>query len=416
MPCKGYPYANSHNPRGNKHQKQKFEMYLAYLTNKIYLPLQARSERPARQSMTHHISVSELMNLQHRIPLVDVRTPAEFIQGHIPGAFNLPLFSNEERVQVGTTYKQVGRQAAILLGFDLTGAKWAGFIRQALQISPQQKVAVHCWRGGMRSGAMAWALSLYGFEVWLIDGGYKSYRRWVLQQFEVPYQLRVIGGMTGSGKTRILHQLRSLGEQVIDLEDLAQHQGSSYGTLNKLVQPSQEQFENDLAGQLHRVDSHRHTWVEDESKSIGKRLIPGPFWQQMQHACLIDLQVPVEQRIQSLVQEYGCLDKAFLVECTDRIRKRLGPESTKYAIAAIQEGRMDEFIRRVLVYYDKAYRLGLTGRMASSIFTIKMESTEALLNAGQIVDYIQSTPSAVNTTNNNSAAGNNAADATNDIR
>jgi tRNA 2-selenouridine synthase len=342
--------------------------------------------------MIYRITIQDLMKMPDRIPFADVRTPAEFMQGHIPGAFNLPLFSNEERVQVGTTYKQVSREAAILLGFDLAGPKWSGFIRQAFETAPQKKIAVHCWRGGMRSGAMAWALDLYGFDVHLLEGGYKNYRRWVLGQFEELYTLCVVGGMTGSGKTRILQQLRLLGEQVVDLEEIAQHQGSSYGTLNRLIQPSQEQFENKLADELRQMDRSRRIWVEDESLTIGKRLIPKPFWKQMQEALLFDLQVPVDQRIRSLVLEYGSLDKDFLVECTDRIRKRLGTEQTKYAIAAIQEGRMDEFIRLVLVYYDKTYRAGLNVRDATRVFRLLIEEADPVLNAAQILDFVRALP------------------------
>lgn len=313
------------------------------------------------------------MCLQMPVPLADVRTPAEFAQGHIPGAFNLPLFSNEERVTVGTTYKQVGREAAILLGFDLTGPKWSGFIRQALEAAPQKKIAVHCWRGGMRSGAMAWALDLYGFEVYLIQGGYKQYRRWVLEQFEAIYTLVVLGGMTGSGKTRILHALQTLGEQVVDLEELAQHQGSSYGSLNKLVQPTQEQFESTLAGQLHRFDRQRTIWIEDESSTIGKCLIPRPLWNQMTDAFLVDLQVDAAQRVRALAREYGELDRNFLIAGTERIRKRLGHDHAKHAIIAIQEGRLEDFIREVITYYDKTYRTSLARRDAGRVLTLALE-------------------------------------------
>jgi tRNA 2-selenouridine synthase len=335
--------------------------------------------------MIHSIAIHDLVKLSASISIADVRTPAEFTRGHIPGASNLPLFSNEERVQVGTTYKQVSREAAILLGFDLTGNKWSGFIRQALEIAPQKKLAVHCWRGGMRSGAMAWALNLYGFEVYLLTGGYKMYRRWVLQQFETPYKLWSIGGMTGSGKTRILQQLGSMGQQVIDLEDLARHQGSAYGSLNKLVQPTQEQFENNLSHQLTQLDRDRKIWVEDESLSIGKCNIPRPLWDQMQAADLFELQSPLEQRIQALVQEYGSLDKTFLSECTDRIRKRLGSEQTKNALTAIQEGRMEDFIRIVLVYYDKTYRKGLNSRKAGRIFPVDIRTDDPMSNARQML-------------------------------
>jgi len=335
--------------------------------------------------MIREITIDDLIKMGASTPVADVRTPAEFTRGHIPGASNLPLFSNEERVQVGTTYKQVSREAAILLGFDLTGGKWSGFIRHALEIAPHKKITVHCWRGGMRSGAMAWALNLYGFEVYVLKGGYKHYRKWVLRQFGAAYDLWVIGGMTGSGKTRILQQLGSMGQQVIDLEDLARHQGSAYGSLNKLVQPTQEQFENNLSHQLDQLDHEKKIWVEDESISIGRCNIPRPFWDQMQAADLFDLQVPTEQRIRALVREYGSLDKTFLSECTERIRKRLGPEQTKNALTAIREHRMEDFIRIVLVYYDKTYRTGMNSRKAGRIFPVDIRADDPAANAGQIL-------------------------------
>jgi tRNA 2-selenouridine synthase len=338
--------------------------------------------------MIHTIKINEFIALPAPIPLVDVRTPAEFEQGHVPGASNLPLFSNEERVSIGTTYKQVGKEAAILLGFDLTGPKWSGFIQQALRVAPQKKIAVHCWRGGMRSGAMAWALNLYGFDVYLIEGGYKQFRNWVLSQFEATYELLILGGMTGAGKTKILQALHSQGEQIIDLENLAQHQGSSYGSMNKLVQPTQEQFENDLAVGLHTLDRQRVIWVEDESSSIGKRMIPRPLWKQMEAAALVDLQVSATRRIESLVREYGTLDKDFLIACTERIRKRLGLDQTKLAITAIREDRMVDFIRLVIVYYDKTYRTSLARRNATRIRHVMIEHADAFESARIILQTI----------------------------
>lgn len=337
--------------------------------------------------MIQQISIADFFTLFTHVPVADVRTPAEFIHGHIPDALNLPLFSNEERVQVGTTYKQVGKEAAILLGFDLTGNKWSGFIRQALAMAPDKKIAVHCWRGGMRSGAMAWALDLYGFEVYLIQGGYKNYRRWVQQQFGRSYQLRILGGMTGSGKTALLQQLRSMGEQIIDLEDLAQHQGSAYGSLNRLIQPTQEQFENNLAKQLSTLSSRKLTWIEDESISIGKRFIPKPLWDQMQQAVLLDLKIAHQQRLQNLLAEYGSLDKEFLIASTDRIRKRLGPEQTKHAIAAIREDRMEEFIRLLLVYYDKTYRNGIAKRQSDLIFPVSLDGEDIEQHAAHLLQF-----------------------------
>jgi tRNA 2-selenouridine synthase len=337
--------------------------------------------------MIKSLSITDFVKLDAAIPVADVRTPAEFAKGHIAGAYNIPLFSDDERVQVGKTYKQESREQAILLGFDLTGAKWSGFIKQALEIAPGKKIALHCWRGGMRSGAMAWALNLYGFDVYLLEGGYKKYRRWVQDQFDQKYNLLILGGMTGSGKTQILHQLKELGEQVIDLEDIAQHQGSSYGTMNKLVQPSQEQFENDLATQLYNAGNEKLIWLEDESITIGKRFIPNALWLQMREAHLINVKIPVKKRVEFLVSEYGQLDKEFLKECTQRIWKRLGPEQTKNAILAIDEGRMDDFISLVLVYYDKTYRTGLSKRSAGIVHELDCKDTDAAMNAAQILEF-----------------------------
>ncbi|TDE13303.1 MULTISPECIES: tRNA 2-selenouridine(34) synthase MnmH [Dyadobacter] len=340
--------------------------------------------------MIENITIDEFLDLTGVIALVDLRTPAEFAHGHIPGAFNIPLFSNEERVLVGTTYKQVGREQAILLGFDLTGPKWSDFIRQALVIAPGKKIAVHCWRGGMRSGTMAWALNLYGFKVYLIEGGYKSYRRWAHRLFAKRRLVRILGGMTGSGKTKLLHELRKMGEQVIDLEDLARHQGSSYGTMNSMIQPSQEQFENNLAEQLNDLNLSRPTWIEDENLNIGKLSIPRPFWEQMKNATLINLEIAPDQRVRELVVDYGELDKDFLVICTERIRKRLGPVQTTQAVAAIRENRMADFIRLVLVYYDKTYRSSLQKRDVNRLFTLELAGEDKSENAKRILNFASS--------------------------
>jgi tRNA 2-selenouridine synthase len=329
----------------------------------------------------HRISIEDFQKRTDPLPIVDVRAPAEFAHGHIPGAHNIPLFSDEERARVGTTYKQQGSEAAILLGFDLTGSKWSGFIRQALELAPQKKLMLHCWRGGMRSSAMAWALDLYGFEIYLLQGGYKNYRRWALRQWERPYIFWVIGGNTGSGKTEILHQLKARGEQIVDLEALAQHQGSTYGSLNRLIQPTQEQFENDLAQTLAQIDCERPAWIEDESQNLGRCLLPKTFWLQIKKAFHFDLQMPLEQRITALLKEYGSLDKDFLIACTERIKKRLGPEQTKNAIIAIREDRMADFIRHVLVYYDKTYRRGLADLDPACIASVFVATHDAEENA-----------------------------------
>lgn len=306
--------------------------------------------------MIHPITIEKILEPSvAKLPILDIRSPKEYARGHIPGALSLPLFTDDERAVVGTTYHQAGRQAAILQGFDITGPKWAGFIKSALEYAPGQKVVLHCWRGGMRSEAMAWALNLYGFEVYVIKGGYKAFRRWTRKICSQPLNLIVLSGKTGANKTGVLHQLTQEGEQVVDLEALACHQGSAYGSMGRLIQPSQEQFENDLAWFIKALDPNKQVWIEDESMTIGKVAIPAPLWKQLCLAPEIELVVPLESRVTVLYPQYGLLDKDFLEACTLKIKKRLGPDQTKAAIEDIQNGKMHSFIRRVLTYYDKAY-------------------------------------------------------------
>lgn len=338
--------------------------------------------------MIQTLDIFNFLKMAETTPVIDVRTPLEYEHARMVGAHNLPIFSNEERVLVGTSYKNQGREAAILLGFDLTGAKWSGFIKEALKIAPNKKILVHCWRGGMRSGAMAWALSFYGFEVYLLEGGYKRYRNWVLDQFKETYSMLILGGMTGSGKTTTLHHLKNLGQQVIDLEGLAQHLGSSYGSMGHMIQPSQEHFENLLAGELSKVNQNIPLWLEDESLSIGKCFIPNPLFQQMREATLIKMLVPFQKRLNLLLDEYGELDKEFLIQSTQRIAKRLGPEQTRDAIIAIKEHRMEAFIKLILVYYDKTYANGQNKRLIESIYNVECPNTNGQENALSILNSI----------------------------
>ena len=337
--------------------------------------------------MVKQLPLSEFLEKAKTTVVVDVRTPLEFQQGHIPGAFNIPIFSNEERVIVGTTYKQEGKQPAILLGFELTGPKWAEFIKEAERLAPDKKIMVHCWRGGMRSGAMAWAFDLYGFEVYTLKGGYKTFRRSGIDAFSNNYPFVVLSGSTGCAKTKTLKELKILGEQVIDLEDLAQHQGSSFGSMGTMTQPSQEQFENLLGIALQNIDPTKRVWVEDESVTIGKRVIPKPIWDQMRKSEIIRIETPKEGRIDFLNEGYGNLDKDFLKESVLRITKRLGPLETKLTLAAIDEGRMKDFIRQVLVYYDKTYLKGLHNREILNMRVINLEKINPKENAKAILKF-----------------------------
>jgi tRNA 2-selenouridine synthase len=312
--------------------------------------------------MVTTIEIEEFLNLSKSNPVFDVRTPLEFAQGHMPNANNLPIFSNEDRVKIGTAYKQIGREEAILLGFELVGSEWANFIREVKSKTNSKKILIHCWRGGMRSNAMAWAMSFYGFEVFILKGGYKAYRNFVLSSFADSLQLKIIGGLTGSGKTIIIESLKKQGEQTIDLEYLAQHQGSAFGSMGQLVQPTQEQFENNLAFEIKQFDNLKNIWLEDESITIGKRVIPAGLWDQMRIADLKVIEIPKTERLKLLLASYGILPKPFLIESTQKISKRLGPKLTQETIIAIENNEMQTFIENVLYYYDKTYSTGLINK------------------------------------------------------
>jgi tRNA 2-selenouridine synthase len=319
-------------------------------------------------------------------PILDVRAPAEYAQGHIPGALSLPLFTDEERARIGTTYKQVNPDKAVLLGLDFFGPKMRRMVEEARKLAPGQEVRLHCWRGGMRSGAVQWLLELGGLQVNLLDKGYKDYRRWALAEMARPRQLRVLGGYTGSGKTTVLHALAAQGEPVLDLEKLANHLGSSFGALGQPPQPTQEQFENDLAAALAALPDDRPIWVEDESRSIGGLGIPNEFFAQMKAAPLLVLDVPREARVQYLAADYGRHDAGELASAVLRLRKRLGGLVTKEALGAIAENDMPRMVELVLAYYDKTYGYGLEDRKG---VIIKAESTDAKANAALVLAAVK---------------------------
>jgi tRNA 2-selenouridine synthase len=292
-------------------------------------------------------------------PILDVRSPKEFAQGHIPGAMSFPLFSDDERAQVGTCYKQQGREQAVELGFEIAGPKLAEFIRQAKAIAPDKTVRVHCWRGGMRSGAIAWMLDLAGFNTVTLQGGYKAFRQWVRLTVATPRPIILLGGMTGTDKTAILHALARQGEQVLDLEGCASHRGSSFGAVCLPPQPSTEQFENLIASQWDGFDLQRPVWIEAESRSVGACRIPAELFEQMEAAFALEITRPIAERLALLVNIYGQADPAELIAATERIRKRLGGQRTQAAVALIKAGDLAAASAILLTYYDRTYRYGL---------------------------------------------------------
>ena len=289
-------------------------------------------------------------------PLLDVRSPSEYLQGHIPRSHSFPLFSDGERAQIGTVYKKQGRAEAVELGLFLVRPKLDTLLNQATALLGSTG-KVLCWRGGMRSGFTARLFELLGYAIQTLQGGYKVYRRSVLQQLSVaPQRLCVLGGLTGSGKTAVLKALRQLGEQVIDLEALANHRGSAFGGIGMVPQPTQEQFENELALQFEQIDWTKPVWVEDESRLIGRCHLPSALYHEMHQAPLFFLQCSLGVRIQTLLDHYGGADTAQLVHATLRIAKRLGSQLTREILQLFEEEKRELAFEKLLIYYDKTYQ------------------------------------------------------------
>ncbi len=343
--------------------------------------------------MNTQLPIEEFMERAGEHPVIDVRSPAEFENGHIPGAHNVPLFDNDERAKVGTAYKQIGRQKAIEIGFELVGPKLKSFISKiqeitsALQTPGSQlpTVLVHCWRGGMRSANFAHLLNVYGFKTHTLEKGYKAYRNFVLKSFEKKANIVIVGGETGSGKTEILNKISLKGEQVIDLEKIANHKGSAFGALGEKPQPTQEQFENDLALCLNKLDLSKRTWMEDESHSIGRCYIPNPVWERMKEAPILRVSIPKQERIERLMNDYGSFSKEELGNCIRNIERRLGPQHAKHALEELEKGNLREVADITLTYYDKAYNYNHEKRNMKDVFFIECETADAKQNADKIV-------------------------------
>ncbi len=332
------------------------------------------------------VNIQEFLKLSEIHPILDVRSPAEFEQGHIVGAENLSLFTNEERKIVGTLYKKEGKQVAVLKGLELVGVKLSEYVKKAIALNKTETFLVYCWRGGMRSSSMAWFLETYGFKCITLKGGYKSYRKHVLESFSAEKKLIVLGGKTGTGKTIVLHQLKKEGEQIIDLEKIAHHKGSSFGALGEKEQFSQEQFENELSFQLSKINSEKKCWIENESRMIGKNIIPLHFWQQMQNAIVVTINLPIEERINYLVTEYGKFSKENLIDATNRIGKRLGGLLTKQAIEALEQNDYKTAFEICLIYYDKTYNYGQEQRAKEKIISYEFEKLNATDIAKKIIE------------------------------
>lgn len=337
--------------------------------------------------MNTPIEIEIFLKLADSFPVIDVRSPAEFEHGHIPYAHNIPLFDNEERAKIGTAYKQISREKAIEIGYMLANPKINSFIDQLKEIAKSETVLVHCWRGGMRSEKFAQMLNEYGYKTNILIKGYKAYRNHVLKSFEKEANMLIIGGETGSGKTEILRKISENGEQVLDLEALANHKGSAFGALGEKPQTTQEQFENDLSYSLSNLDFSKRIWLEDEARSIGRLQLPKPLWEKMKKAPILRINFPKEQRITRLLNDYGKFPKQELETCILKIGKRLGPQHVQHALEELEKGNLHEVANTALAYYDKAYNHDHEKRNMKDVFFISSETSDVATNSKKIISF-----------------------------
>lgn len=306
--------------------------------------------------------------------IIDVRAPIEFKKGHIANAINVPLFEDIERAEIGTLYKQQGKDIAVTRGLEIVSPKLVPFVNQVKKLSSSKKIFVYCFRGGMRSNSFAWLMNTSGLDATILEGGYKNYRNHVLNYFEREKKLVVLGGMTGSGKTDLLKNIKHNNFQIIDLEALANHKGSAFGSINEEKQSPQQVFENNLFYALNLLDEDKHILVEDESQSIGFNKIPRGFWLQMKKAPIIKLEVPFEWRVQKLVQDYTTTNIEALKICIKKIEQNLGTQNANLCLNYLDENNLTEVARLTLKYYDKAYSFTYNKKTSQQIIPLVLDT------------------------------------------
>ena len=297
---------------------------------------------------------------------IDVRSPVEFAQGHIPGAVNIPLFADDERAEIGTVYKQVGKTQALQLGEKIARPK-VDFILEQIQRYATENLVIYCWRGGKRSTEVCRLVNESGTPAKRILGGYKEYRREIRKFIERPRKLLMLGGKTGSGKTDLLLGLKKQGVPVIDLEGLAHHKGSVFGHINEAAQPSTEQFENNFYEELRQTDPDELLLLENESYVIGSVHLPPPLLTQMRAAPLLIIEIPLQARIERLVRDYTGTDRQELIAACQRIAQKLTEPKLQEVTACIEKNDFAAACKILLGYYDYYYNRGLDKRKNQEI-------------------------------------------------
>lgn len=332
------------------------------------------------------ISITEFLEKGKTIPIVDVRSPGEFEKGHIPGAHSIPLFKDDERAIVGTIYKQQGKKDAIEKGLEIVGPKMLNLAKKAEEVAVDGKVQVHCWRGGMRSNRMAWLFEQLGTSCTLLEGGYKTYRNHLLDELIGLKNLIVLAGPTGSGKTAILHEMKASGVQIIDLEGLAIHRGSVFGSIGLPKQPSNQQFQNDLYAEMAKMDPTKPVWVESESLTIGSVYLPQSFWDSMNESPSVEIGMSRKNRVKRLVDEYGKMPLADLKDSIIKIQQNFGGNRVKESLESLAENDLARVAKLLLEYYDKRYEFGRQRNRSGAEVTVQSETGDPKINAKLILE------------------------------
>ncbi|BCJ86677.1 tRNA 2-selenouridine(34) synthase MnmH [Effusibacillus dendaii] len=295
------------------------------------------------------------------ITLIDVRSEGEYQESHIPGAVNIPLLNNEERARVGTVYKQVGQGQAKELGLQIVSSKLPDLVKQIQQAAVDTQPVVYCWRGGMRSKSVATVLDLLGIPALRLEGGYRAYRETVterLAHFQLSARCVVIHGMTGTGKTELLKRLADDGEPVVDLEGMAGHKGSAFGSIGEHPR-NQRMFDSLLLDRLEELKGAPYLIIEAESKRIGRVNMPDFLVEAKEAGLHILLEAPLSVRVERTLDQYVVDDPDFHEKVThalQSIEKKLPPDDRKFAWQYIEEYRYDQLAEILLVkYYDPRY-------------------------------------------------------------
>lgn len=321
--------------------------------------------------------------------IIDVRSEDEFAEDHIPGAVNYPVLNNAERAEVGTIYKQVSSFDAKKIGAAMVSANIARHLREHLLERPREwRPLVYCWRGGGRSGALAHVLAQIGWHAGQLDGGYKTYRRSVIDELQTlpsRFQWRVVCGMTGTGKSLLLRALRDQGAQVLDLEELAQHRGSVLGNLPNAAQPAQKMFESLVWHALRHFDPARPVFVESESKKVGNLRVPEKLIEAMWQSACVVIEADMAVRVELLKDEYAHFlsDTALLNTQLDCLRQLYGGTVIDDWQGLARNQRWDQLTAELLVrHYDPAYTRAINNHYPrlpqATRFSLTAHSTAAM--------------------------------------